>query len=183
MAGSISTPNNTPLALYQSLFANRNNNSGYDDFYSNPKGFFQDVNKVGQYNTSLKDYAVANPEAYRASYDQFLKGTPTTPGNNPSLYTQYENDPGYYRPFQSPSSGWWYDYNNNEFKDYGQGFGTPGFTPTEPTTPDAPLPETASANKNKTGYTYESKNPYLDNLKQVGQSKNNTPYLKQLMGL
>lgn len=170
----------TAAGLYYYLFKNKP--EAFSDFKSNSKGFFQDVNKVGQYDTALKNHAVSNPQAYYAEYDQFLKGSRfDKPSNDPSSMVQYDGDSSYYSPLKSNTSGEWYDYKNNKWKEYGSGgFGDQNFVVTPPTNPDAPLPT-----RSRVGYSYKSENPYLESLLGVPSSQAEgmgMEYLNKLLG-
>lgn len=198
MAGGFipSTPtvNDTPLNLFQKLFLDPDT-TGWSDFVSNPKGFFQDVAKVSQYSPSLGAQATASPSTYFASYDQFLKGTNqgTQPGGNGGTF-QYEGDSSYYRPIVSKGSGQWYDYKNNAFKNLGDGFetggGAGGGAP-PPNLPPDTSPVTSKPKPKPKGdeYKYGNKNPYMGDILGLGtqingnkKNKANIDYLATLLG-
>jgi hypothetical protein len=181
----------TPLSLFQKL-ASSGDTTGWSEFISNPKGFFQDVSKVSQYDPTLGAQATSNPSAYYSAYDQFLKGTNqgSAPGANGGTY-QYEGDSSYYRPIVSPGLGMWYDYNNNAFKNLGDGFGS-GSTPSTPVDPGSTPPVDTPAGPLRPRpkgeeYQYGSKNPYMGKIlglgTKVSQSKKGQEnYLEKLLG-
>lgn len=189
-ASGLPTQAPTPLQLFQQLYRNPDT-TGWSDFVSNPKGFFQDVSKVSKYSPELGNVATSNPSEYFAAYDQFLKGTnsgsqPGSGGSTGSI--QYEGDSAYYRPIVSANLGQWYDYKNNAFKNLGDGFGqvTPpgGSTPPTNQPPDT-TPVVKKPKPKGEEYTYGRKNPYLDTLLQMGQARSPRPdleFLKKPLG-
>lgn len=164
----------TPQELFAQLAKNPDT-TGWSDFISNPKGFFQDVSKVSKYSPELGKLATSNPSQYFASYDQFLKGTNqgAQPGGNGGTY-RYDGDPSYYRPVVANSLGQWYDYKNNAFKNIGDGFGekapTGGSAPPS-TQPVDTTPPVKKAKPQGQEYQYGNKNPYLENLLAMANPK------------
>lgn len=190
MAGSIGyDPSGRVWGLFQTLSKNPD---AFKEFQANTKGFLQDLNKVGAYDTKLKDKAISNPSAYFAEYDQFLKGRGTSlPGNNSSFYVQYENDPGYYSPTFSKTLGQWYDYKQNKWRNIGDGWGSGGFSPSAPikqgppTNPTNPIdPSDPVATRPSKGYSYGGENRYIETVAQnpgLGAGMG-MEYLNKLLG-
>jgi hypothetical protein len=143
------------------------NQTAYDNYYSNPKGFLDPENLSTLKSQMLTDSDIPiSKEAYANQVNSsFSNFDPSGQGYNQLKFdydkylqgSQVGNSPANTRPLYSSATNQWYDYAGNKWRDIGDGWGE-SKTPESPAPTDPNKPVTP---RKREGYSYGADNPYL----------------------